>query len=915
MNFSEVREDIRNKMTVDGTSYEYFDLSQLTLYEEFQQIANLPFSIKALLESAIRQFDGRYITESHIHLLANWQQTQTNKEEIPFKPARIVLQDFTGIPAIVDLASMRNAVHEVGGNVENINPQVPVDLVIDHSLIVEKSGSEEAFQYNLDLEYERNEERYRFVRWAQKSFDHFRVVPPASGIVHQVNLEHLATSVVTSKQNGTASIYLDSVIGTDSHTPMINGLGTIGWGVGGIEAEAAMLGKPLYLVIPEVIGVKLTGTLPEGATATDIALTVTSRLRKHGVVGKFVEFFGTSLSKISVADRATIANMAPEYGATMAFFPTDEATMEYLRVTGREQHVKLSKAYHQAQGLYLTGESAEPSFTEVLEIDLTQIVPTLAGPKRPQDQVPASEMKKEFYEALHRPIDQNGYGFSAEEAEKSVLLPRFNTELKTGDLVLAAITSCTNTSNPSVMIAAGLVAKKAVEKGIVAPSYVKKTIAPGSRVVTKYLESSGLLRYLEQIGFYIDGYGCAVCCGNTGAFDSDIEKAIVEHDLLVASILSGNRNFEGRVHPLIKANYLASPPLVVVYALAGKIGMDIMDEPLGLDANGRPVFFHDIWPSSEEIEAVISKTVTPSLFEEQYANVFENTRWNALPCSSGSLYPWETESTYIQKAPFFESEYQSLTPMEQLEKMNALLFLGDSITTDHISPVGQIGVTSPAGRYLADRGVSPRQFNSYGSRRGNHNVMIRGTFSNVRLRNKLADGKEGGFTKFLPTSEVMSVYDAAMRYHDLGKNLLIIAGKEYGTGSSRDWAAKGTKLLGVKAVLAESFERIHRSNLVGMGVLPLQFKEGESAETWHLEGTENFTIVGVSGEELNPFQQVTVIVERAGGITESFEAVLRLDSDVEVEYFTNGGILQSVMQQFLQNNERDFSYEQSVSSE
>ncbi|MCZ2257600.1 aconitate hydratase AcnA [Sporosarcina sp. G11-34] len=883
---------------VNGVTYHYYNLQKLE-DNGIGFVSALPFSIKALLESAVRQFDGKYITDEHIELLANWKTTQSSTSEIPFKPARIVLQDFTGVPAIVDLAAMRSAVSGLGKEIDRINPQIPVDLVVDHSIITDASGNERSFDVNLELEYERNAERYRFVRWAQQAFDNFRVVPPASGIVHQVNLEHLATSVRTAEKNGVTEVFLDTLVGTDSHTPMINGLGTIGWGVGGIEAEAAMLGQALYFVIPEVVGVKLVGKMPEGSTATDLALTVTSLLREKGVVGKIVEFFGPSLTEITLADRATIANMAPEYGATMSFFPTDDLTMDYLKLTGRGQFVELSKAYHEAQGLYRTDTTADPEFTEVLEIDLEKIVPTLAGPKRPQDKVALSSMKEEFVRSISKPIAERGYGLPGEEIERSVTLSDSKEQLHTGAIVLAAITSCTNTSNPYVMIAAGLLAKRAVEKGLVTPSFVKTSLTPGSTVVTNYLQESGLLPYLEQLGFYVDGYGCGACCGNTGPLAEEVEVAITEHNLVVSSVLSGNRNFEGRVHPLIKANYLASPPLVIAYALAGTVQKDLLTEPLGVNVDGEAVFLRDVWPTSAEIEEVIAATVHSDLFTKQYGTIFDNERWDAIDAPTGPLYEWDTDSSYIQEAPFFKAGNQNEVLEDNFKNMNVLLLLEDSITTDHISPVGHIGLTSPAGKYLSERGVSPRQFNSYGSRRGNHHVMMRGTFANIRLRNKLADGVEGGFTKFLPDGKLMPVYEAAMKYKELKKNLLVIAGKEYGTGSSRDWAAKGTALLGVKVVLVESFERIHRNNLVGMGILPLQFSMGEGAVGFKLNGTEQYDVIGL-GDLPVPGQQVTVRATDIHGVVKEFEVIVRLDSDVEVEYYRNGGILPSVMRQFIQ---------------
>ncbi|MFS0824300.1 aconitate hydratase AcnA [Bacillus sp. 1P02SD] len=896
MSVSEVLSTLKRTLYVDGKEYRYFRINDLET--NGYPVASLPFSIKMLLEAAVRHLDGKHITTTHIEQLANWENMQWEKKEIPFKPARIVFQDFTGIPAIVDLASMRNAVKRKGGDVSRINPQIPVDLVIDHSMIVDHSGNKEALSENLKLEYERNLERYRFIRWAQNSFSNFRAVPPSNGIVHQVNLEYLATSIVTKNDNGETIVFPDSLVGTDSHTPMINGLGTIGWGVGGIEAEAAMLGQPLYFVIPEVVGIKLIGKLQEGVTATDLALTITSLLRKKGVVGKFVEFFGKGLTNISLTDRATIANMAPEYGATMGYFPVDEVTLDYLELTGRGDNKSLIKAYYDAQGLFRTDETPDPKFTETLVVDLDLIKPTIAGPKRPQDSIDLGSMKEEFTSFVTKPITSGGYGLDEAELNKHVELKEGGS-IGTGSLVLAAITSCTNTSNPSVMVAAGLVAKKALQLGLQKPGYVKTSLTPGSRVVTKYLEASGLLQALEEIGFYIDGYGCATCCGNSGALLESVEKAIKDNNLLVASVLSGNRNFEGRVHPLIKANYLCSPPLVVAYALAGSVNIDLYSEPIGSGRDGNPVYLKDIWPSSEEINKVLTSTINEELFKEEYDRIFENEVWSSIDSSKGQLYSWNDMSTYIQEAPYFLEQKSDGKTEVDYKKMKTLLMLGDSITTDHISPVGQIPVNSPAGIFLTEKGIPVRQFNSYGSRRGNHHVMVRGTFANIRIRNKLADGKEGGYTKYLPTGEIMPVYDAAMKYRDDKQSLLIIAGKEYGTGSSRDWAAKGTALLGVKAVLAESFERIHRSNLVGMGVLPLQFCEGENAENLQLDGTEDFELRGLT-ESIIPGQEIKVIATKQNQLKQvEFAVIVRLDSVVEIEYYQNGGILQAVLENLL----------------
>ncbi|WP_126428116.1 aconitate hydratase AcnA [Brevibacillus marinus] len=887
----------KRTLTVDGKTYVYYSLHDLE-FAEPRELAALPFSIKVLLEAAIRQCDGKYITRQHVKQLAQWKHTQWEKQEIPFKPARIVFQDFTGVPAIVDLAAMREAVQEAGGDPLAINPQIPVDLVIDHSLIVEHAGSNESFARNLKLEYERNRERYQFIRWAQKAFQNFRVVPPASGIVHQVNLEALATLVRTKEEDGSLVVFPDSVVGTDSHTPMINGLGIVGWGVGGIEAEAAMLGQPLYFVMPQVVGVKLTGSLAEGATATDLALTITNMLRQHGVVGKFVEFFGPGLKHLPLADRATIANMAPEYGATMGFFPADEVALDYLRLTGRGEVVPLAEAYLKAQGLFRTDDTPSPQFTEVLELDLSSVRPVLAGPKRPQDRIELTAMKQAFAAAVSKPVAERGYGLDPQELEKKVALPRLAEELATGAVVLAAITSCTNTSNPSVMIAAGLLAKKAVQLGLRTPAYVKTTLTPGSTVVAQYLREAGLLDALEQLGFYIDGYGCATCCGNSGSLHPEVEEAIKANQLLVASVLSGNRNFEGRVHPLIKANYLASPPLVIAYALAGTVRIDFQAEPIGYGRDSRPVYLRDIWPSPQEVADVLAATLRPELFRQQYENMFENESWASIDAPEGIMYKWDPQSTYIQKAPYFSQEYAGGNRRAPLTGLKALLVLGDSITTDHISPAGRISPGSPAALYLAEKGVAEADFNSYGTRRGNHHVMMRGTFANIRIRNRLADGREGGYTKYLPSGEIMPVYDAAMKYKQDGTGLLVIAGKEYGTGSSRDWAAKGTYLLGIKAVLAESFERIHRSNLVGMGVLPLQFVEGDSADSLQLDGTETFAIIGLENG-IDPGQHVTVRAVKADQTVVEFRAIVRLDSTVEVEYYKNGGILQTVLRSYV----------------
>lgn len=894
--FSTARE-----LTVGNHSYRYYSLEAFEA--QGNDISRLPFSIKVLLEAALRQFDGRAITKDHVNQIANWANGRDENKEIPFIPARIVLQDFTGVPVVVDLAAMRDTVKKAGGDPKQINPLVPVDLVIDHSVMVDAFGTKDALEYNMNVEFERNEERYRFLRWAQTAFDNFRAVPPATGIVHQVNLEYLASVAATKQVDGVTEVYPDSLVGTDSHTTMINGLGVVGWGVGGIEAEAGMLGQPLYFVTPEVIGFKLTGSLAEGATATDLALTVTQMLRKKGVVGKFVEFFGPGLGNISLADRATVANMAPEYGATIGFFPVDQETLNYMSLTGRsEEQIELVKAYYTAQGLFRTEATEDPAFTDVIELDLGSIVPSLAGPKRPQDRVELTNMKQSFLDIVRTPIDKGGYGLSDEKIEQQVAVTHPNgetTQLKTGAVVIAAITSCTNTSNPSVMIGAGLVAKKAVERGLKKPAYVKSSLTPGSLVVTEYLNKSGLIEPLEALGFHVAGYGCATCIGNSGPLPDEVSKAIADEDMTVAAVLSGNRNFEGRVHAQVKANYLASPPLVVAYALAGTVNIDLANEPLGCDSNNEPVFLKDIWPTSEEIKEAVAQAITPDMFRDKYENVFtQNERWNSIPVPEGELYEWDEKSTYIQNPPFFSNLGSDLNDIADIRDAKVLALLGDSVTTDHISPAGNIKVDSPAGQYLIDNGVTRQDFNSYGSRRGNHEVMMRGTFANIRIRNQIAPGTEGGVTKYLPTDEVMSIYDASMKYQADGTNLIVIAGKEYGTGSSRDWAAKGTYLLGAKAVIAESFERIHRSNLVGMGVLPLQFQDGNSWQTLALTGTETFSIVGLSNN-VEPGQSLQVVATREDGTQFEFPVTVRLDSMVDVDYYHNGGILQTVLRQMI----------------
>ncbi|MHA6482665.1 aconitate hydratase AcnA [Paenibacillus sp. strain BS8-2] len=894
---------VRTTLESGGKSYAYYRLGGLE-EQGLGEISKLPFSIKVLLEAAVRQFDGRGITPEHVKQLATWASGREDKE-IPFIPARIVLQDFTGVPVVVDLAAMRDTVKKAGGDPKQINPLVPVDLVIDHSIMVDAFGNPEALEYNTKVEFERNEERYRFLRWAQTAFDNFRAVPPGTGIVHQVNLEYLASVAATKTIDGETVVYPDSLVGTDSHTTMINGLGVVAWGVGGIEAEAGMLGQPLYFVMPEVIGFKLTGSLAEGSTATDLALTVTQILRKKGVVGKFVEFFGPGLSNISLADRATVANMAPEYGATVGFFPVDSETLDFMRQTGRkEEQIELVEAYYKAQDMFRTDETPDPVFTDVIELDLSTIVPSLAGPKRPQDRVELTSMKESFNNIIRTPIDKGGYGLSDEKITQEVTVQHaegVQSKMGTGAVVIAAITSCTNTSNPSVMLAAGLVAKKAVARGLTKPAYVKSSLTPGSLVVTEYLKKADLLVSLEALGFHVAGYGCATCIGNSGPLPDEVSKAIADNDMTVAAVLSGNRNFEGRVHAQVKANYLASPPLVVAYALAGTVNIDLANEPIGHDQDGQPVFLKDIWPTNAEIKEAVASSLNPQMFNDKYENVFtQNERWNAIDVPQGESYEWDAKSTYIQNPPFFENLGSDLSDIANIPSASVLALMGDSVTTDHISPAGNITVNSPGGKYLIDNGVERKDFNSYGSRRGNHEVMMRGTFANIRIRNQVAPGTEGGVTTYLPTGEVMSIYDASMKYQAEGKNLVVIAGKEYGTGSSRDWAAKGTYLLGVKAVIAESFERIHRSNLVGMGVLPLQFQEGQSWQTLGITGRETFDISGLSND-VKPGEKVTVAATREDGTSFEFQAIVRLDSLVDVDYYRNGGILQTVLRQMIAN--------------
>nr|WP_196791886.1 aconitate hydratase [Motilibacter deserti] len=937
----------KGRLDVGGKDYEIFRLSAV------EGVERLPYSLKVLLENLLRTEDGANITADHIRALAQWDADAEPSVEIQFTPARVVMQDFTGVPCVVDLATMREAVRDLGGDATKINPLAPAELVIDHSVIADLFGAPDSFERNVDLEYERNRERYQFLRWGQTAFSEFKVVPPGTGIVHQVNIEHLARTVMTREVDGALRAYPDTCVGTDSHTTMVNGIGVLGWGVGGIEAEAAMLGQPVSMLIPRVVGFKLTGELPEGATATDLVLTITEMLRKHGVVGKFVEFYGPSVANVPLANRATIGNMSPEYGSTCAIFPIDAETVRYLKLTGRsEEQVALVEAYAKEQGLW-HDPSAEPAYSEHVELDLSTIVPSLAGPKRPQDRVILAEAKESFRSALanyvsagvtggddRKPgVPQNeqpfGVAGSADEASaesfpasdppaathddpadqpvsaivgdvtgrpsnpvRTTLSSGETIELDHGAVTIAAITSCTNTSNPSVMIGAALLAKKAVELGLSRKPWVKTTLAPGSKVVMDYYDRAGLTPYLDKLGFNLVGYGCTTCIGNSGPLPEEVSAAVNEGDLAVVSVLSGNRNFEGRINPDIKMNYLASPPLVVAYALAGTMDIDITTEPLGTSSDGEPVYLRDIWPSSQEIEETVESAIASEMFTRDYADVFAgDERWQSLPTPEGNTFAWDQESTYVRKPPYFEGMPATPAPVADIENARTLLKLGDSVTTDHISPAGSIKADSPAGKYLSEHGVERRDFNSYGSRRGNHEVMIRGTFANIRLRNQLAPGTEGGFTRDFTQTDgpVSTIYDAAQNYAAAGTPLVILAGKEYGSGSSRDWAAKGTALLGVRAVIAESYERIHRSNLIGMGVLPLQFPEGESADSLGLTGEETFSITGVT--ELNEGRTPSTVTVQAGD--KSFEARVRIDTPGEADYYRHGGILQYVLRSLL----------------
>ena len=876
----------RSTLTVGGKSYGYYSLTKAGA--ALGDVSRLPYSMKVLLENLLRFEDGVTVTRDDLQAMVDWQKERKISREIQYRPARVLMQDFTGVPAVVDLAAMRDAMKSLGGDPKKINPLVPVHLVIDHSVMVDEFGTPQAFEDNVALEYQRNAERYEFLKWGSQSFDDFQVVPPGTGICHQVNLENLAQTVWTSvDQNGEMVAYPDTLVGTDSHTTMINGLGVLGWGVGGIEAEAAMLGQPVSMLIPEVVGFRLSGSLGEGITATDLVLTVTEMLRSKGVVGSFVEFYGPGLAALALADRATIANMAPEYGATCGFFPIDERTIEYLKLTGRDdERIELVEAYARAQGMWRDESSPEPLFTDSLELDLASVQPSLAGPKRPQDRVALRDVDNRFNDELETTYKK--------AHDPRVAVEGAEHDLGNGDVVIAAITSCTNTSNPSVLVAAGLVARKARALGLTRKPWVKTSLAPGSKVVTDYLDASGLTEDLNAIGFNLVGYGCTTCIGNSGPLSAPISKAIADHDLVAVSVLSGNRNFEGRVSPDCRANYLASPPLVVAYSLLGTVRADIASDPLGKDRDGNDVFLKDIWPSNDEVRSLVDAHVHSTMFRQRYADVFRgDARWQGIAVTGGDTYKWPAASTYIANPPYFEGMTMTPKPLTDIVDAKTLAVFGDSITTDHISPAGAIKLDSPAGRYLQDHQVSRAEFNSYGARRGNHDVMMRGTFANIRIRNRMLAGVEGGMTRYAPTGEELAIYDAAMKYQADGTPLVVLAGKEYGTGSSRDWAAKGTVLLGVRAVIAESFERIHRSNLVGMGVLPLQYEDGASADTLGLDGSETFTIDGVAAIE--PRQDVTVKVVKADGSHSSFRARCRIDTYNELEYFRAGGILPFVL--------------------
>ena len=891
----------RRTLTVGSETVHYYSLPALEA-AGFPGVAKLPYSLRILLENLLRREDGAFVKKADVAALAGWDVACAEQREIAFMPARVLLQDFTGVPAVVDLAAMRDGVVKLGGDPSRVNPLQPVELVIDHSVQVDSFGQVDSFALNVDLEYQRNGERYEFLRWGQNAFSNFRVVPPGTGIVHQVNIEYLARVVCRENVDGQVLAYPDTVFGTDSHTTMVNGLGVVGWGVGGIEAEAAMLGQPSSMLIPDVVGFKLTGRLQEGITATDLVLTITERLRQHGVVGRFVEFYGPGLSHLTIADRSTIGNMSPEYGSTIAIFPVDDMTLDYLRLTGRtESQVALVEAYARAQHLFRTDESADPVYTSAIELDLASVEPSLAGPRRPQDRVPLREAKPMFAQALEtlsagpkkKTIAVGGGGTAAVAVEA----PAWADQVDHGAVVVAAITSCTNTSNPSVMIAAGLVAKKAVEKGLTRKPWVKTSLAPGSQVVTEYYEKSGLNQYLDALGFNLVGYGCTTCIGNSGPLPDDVSAIVEDRDLVVCSVLSGNRNFEGRIQPQVKANYLASPPLVVAYALAGSMTVDITRDALGTGSDGQPVYLKDIWPTQREIQETMLASVQSEMYQRRYADVFKgDERWQALSAPEGDRFAWKDDSTYIANPPYFEGMSVDPAPITDVRGARVLALLGDSVTTDHISPAGAIKKESPAGQYLIANGVQPRDFNSYGARRGHHDVMVRGTFANIRLRNQIAPGTEGGVTLYMPGDQPMSIYDAAMKYQQAGVPLLVIAGKEYGSGSSRDWAAKGTLLLGVRAVIAESFERIHRSNLVNMGVLPLQFRDGETAASLGITGREVF---GIELAQLQPRGELAVTAQSEDGTTRTLTVRVRVDTPEELTAYRHGGILPYVVRQLV----------------
>jgi aconitate hydratase len=886
----------RKALKVGSESYDVFRLDQLEK-AGFKNISRLPVSLKVLLENLLRQEDDHHVDKADIEALANWDPKARQDKEIAFMPARVLMQDLTGVPAIVDLAAMREAMKRLGGDPKKINPLAPVDLVIDHSVQVDYFGSPDAFHKNSEIEFQRNVERYAFLRWGQKAFDNFRLIPPDTGICHQVNLEYLAPVVFRAKKDGAHFAYPDTVVGTDSHTTMINGLGVVGWGVGGIEAEAALLGQPIIMLIPEVVGFRLHGQLPPGATATDLVLTVVQMLRKKGVVEKFVEFYGPGLSSLSLADRATIGNMGPEYGATIGYFPVDDETLRYLQLTGRDaDQIKLVETYAKEQGMFRTDASPDPMFTDTLELDLASVVPSISGPRRPQDRIPLTESKKAFKEALPSLIKSGSV-----DKNVAVQMNGDKFQLGHGSVVISAITSCTNTSNPSVMVGAALLAKNAAEKGLTTKRWVKTSLAPGSRVVTEYLKDSGLLPYLEKLGFHIVGYGCTTCIGNSGPLPEAVTNAIQEGDLVAAAVLSGNRNFEGRIHANVRANYLASPPLVVAYALAGNMNVDLYNDPLGNDLQGKPVYLKDIWPSPEAVNETMRKSVRAEMFKKEYSKATEgDEQWKKMPVPEGELFRWDAQSTYVREAPYFDGMTKTPVEPKPITGARVLALLGDSVTTDHISPAGAIEKNGPAARYLTNNDVLPKDYNQYGARRGNHEVMMRGTFANIRLKNLLAPGTEGGVTVHLPDKKPMSIYDAAMQYQKEGTPLIVIAGKEYGTGSSRDWAAKGPRLLGIKAAIAETFERIHRSNLIGMGIVPLVFKPGENLKSHNLTGFEKFDILGI-GPGLKLRQELTVKATADDGKVTEFKVICRIDTPAELDYYRHGGILEYVLRQLLQN--------------